>query len=175
MEGKKVTYTLKQEKSIQHYLINGDKTAAYKHAYSTSRMKPATINRTAKRLFDLPKICTRIAQEQKATFDRNKATIDEVLSIMADNLRIDPAPLFNDDGSMKNIKDIPKKARMALADIETNELRFGKEVVGEIKKVKFNSRTQIMDMFMKHLGGYEKDNKQQQDNITIFKIPDNGR
>jgi len=175
MGGKKVTYTPRQEKAIQHYLINGDKTAAYRHAYSTTRMKPATINRIAKRLFDLPKICTRIEQEQKATFDRNKATIDEVLSIMADSLRVDPAEMINEDGSLKKISQMPKSARMAIAAIEVNELRIGGESVGEIKKVKLNSRTQVMDMFMKHLGGYEKDNKQQQSNITIFKIPDNGR
>ncbi len=167
MKEKRVTYTLKQEKAIQHYLINGDKTAAYRDAYSTSRMKPATINRIAKRLFDLPKICTRIEQEHKDTYKRNHATIDEALSILADNLRTDPSLIFNADGTIKKMADIPKEIRLAISGFRLKD--------GKIIEIKFNSKSSFMDMTLKHLGGYEKDNKQQQDNITIFEIPDNGR
>lgn len=167
--------TIKQDNYCQYYVSFGDKTKAYKKAYNCIRMKPQTITRNANALIKIDKIATRIQQLQKEMFERNKATIDEVISIMSDNLRFDPVEMINDDGSIKKIKDMPKNIRMVLAGIDVDEIIVKGKVIGETKKIRFNSRTQIIDMFMKHLGGYEKDNKQQQDNITIFKIPDNGR
>ena len=105
MEEKRVTYTLKQEKAIQHYLINGDKTKAYRHAYNCSRMKDSTVNRKAKELFDNGKITARIEFEREKIYERNKATIDEALSILSDNLRTDPAEMFYDDGKLKKLKE----------------------------------------------------------------------
>jgi hypothetical protein len=44
--------TVKQESAVQEFLINGgNKTAAYKSAYSTSRMKEETVNNKAYQLF----------------------------------------------------------------------------------------------------------------------------
>lgn len=36
-------------------------------------------------------------------------------------------------------------------------------------------RVPALDKLMKHLGGYERDNNQQSNNIILVKLPDNGR
>ena len=64
--------TLKQEKFCQEYMDTGNATEAYRRVYSTSRMKPATVNRNAKALLDHSKISARIAQlkeKLQKTFD----------------------------------------------------------------------------------------------------------
>lgn len=57
----KQNLTPKQEKAVQEFLINGgNKTAAYRVAYSTSNMKESTINENACRLFANSKVKARL-------------------------------------------------------------------------------------------------------------------
>ncbi|MFO8007247.1 MAG: terminase small subunit, partial [Candidatus Brocadiia bacterium] len=51
--------TAKQEKAVQHYILHGNMTAAYRHAYDCGRMKAATIKRRAFELFNTPHIAAR--------------------------------------------------------------------------------------------------------------------
>ncbi len=168
-------FTIKQEKAIQHYLLNGNKTAAYRHAYSCDKMKPETVNRKAKYLFDLDKIRARVDYERKEAWRRNHMTLDELLSRLANLSRADIGLLFNEHGGLRPLSEIPEEVRMSISGIETFEVNVDGEVVGETKKIRKIDPTKPMDMLMKHLGGYEKDNQQQQNNVTIFQIPDNGR
>ena len=55
-----MTLTVKQEKFCQSYIETGNASEAYRQAYSASKMKPETVNRTAKELLDHPKITARI-------------------------------------------------------------------------------------------------------------------
>ncbi len=51
-------------------------------------------------------------------------------------------------------------------------------VIGKLKKVAEENdkdRVPALDKLMKHLGGYERDNTQQSNNIILVKLPDNGR
>ncbi len=75
-----MSLTIKQEKAVQHFLINGNKTAAYKHAYSTSRMKEKTINEKASKLFANDKVRTRVEELQKELEEENKISRDWVLN-----------------------------------------------------------------------------------------------
>ena len=51
---------LKQEAACWAYVETGDKSEAYRRAYNIANMKPATVYRLAKRLFDQAKIGTRV-------------------------------------------------------------------------------------------------------------------
>jgi len=51
-------------------------------------------------------------------------------------------------------------------------------VITKLKKVAEENdkdRVPALDKLMKHLGGYERDNNQQSNNIILVKLPDNGR
>jgi phage terminase small subunit len=51
-------------------------------------------------------------------------------------------------------------------------------VISKLKKVAEENdkdRVPALDKLMKHLGGYERDNNQQSNNIILVKLPDNGR
>ncbi len=87
--------TLKEEKAVQEYFSNGgNKTAAYKSAYNTSRMKDKTINEKASRFFASGKISARVKELQKELEEENKISRDWVLEkakIMVErSLRAEP-------------------------------------------------------------------------------------
>lgn len=74
-----MTLTVKQEKFCQSYIETGNASEAYRQAYSASKMKPETVNRTAKELLDHPKITARINNLQKKHEERHKLTVDDLL------------------------------------------------------------------------------------------------
>jgi len=154
--------TIKQEAFCQAYILLGDKSAAYRESYSTKNMKAETINERASRLSNEYKISTRIAFLQKEIKEENKATISEVLNTLSDMLRFDISELYDSNGNLKSIHSIPKKARLMISQLETDEIYVKNEAIGQVKKVKVFDKMQAVEKFMKHFGAYEKDNGQKQ-------------
>jgi len=68
--------TVKQEKACQAYVECGDKSKAYRTAYNTTNMKPATVNRAAKELFDNPKMTAREQELRAEHRKRHDVTVD---------------------------------------------------------------------------------------------------
>lgn len=168
-------FTIKQEKAIQNFLIHGNKTQAYRSAYNCSKMKPETVNRKAKDLFDKGKIRARIEKERVATWKRNQMTLDELLSRAADMIRADISLAYNENGSLKKLHEMPLIIRMAIVGVDTDEITIEGVKIGETKKIKKADPSKYFDMLMKHLGAYDKHNQQLKNNVTIFQLPDNGR
>jgi transcriptional regulator of heat shock response len=152
--------TIKQEAFCQAYIRLGDKSAAYREAYSTGKMKSETVNRMAFELFNNHKITTRIDFLRGKIEQDNKATIGEIVNTLSDMLRFDVAELYDSNGNLKNIHSIPKKARLMIAQLETEEIKVKNESIGQTKKLKVFDKLQAVEKLMKHLGGYEKDNQQ---------------
>jgi len=74
-----VKLTIKQEAFCLAYVESGSASAAYRVAYNASKMKPATVNRTAKELLDTPKITARIKELQYNALERHNVTVDSLL------------------------------------------------------------------------------------------------
>ena len=70
--------TPKQEAAAQAFVECGDKSEAYRRAYDTSNMKPETVNREAFRLFENPKIATRVKELQAIQMERHNVTVDSL-------------------------------------------------------------------------------------------------
>ncbi|GIZ08360.1 terminase small subunit [Flavobacterium sp. UMI-01] len=159
--------TIKQEKFCQAYIKLGDKSAAYREAYSAERMKANTIHRKAQELFNNGLVTARIEVLQDELKKRNDITIDEIVNGLADMLQFDVAELYDEDGKLKNIHQIPKKARLMISELHTDEIFSKNKVIGQSKKVKIFDKLNVVEKLMKHLGGYEKDNRQKE---TIVKV-----
>lgn len=71
--------TPKQEAFALAYVETGNASEAYRRAYDAEKMKPATVNRTAKELLDNPKIAARIEELQSGHAERHKLTVDDLL------------------------------------------------------------------------------------------------
>lgn len=164
--------TIKQEAFCQAYLRLGDKSAAYREVYSCSNMKAETIHSKASLLSSEDKVRARIEQLQKEAIERNKATLDEVLIVLADIIRFDPAAMYDENGNLLPIHKMPKKVRMCIQSFEVQEIPSFNDGQPETltKKVKHYDKLAGVEKLMKHLGGYELDNKQKV--INIFQPDD---
>lgn len=159
--------TIKQEAFCQAYLRLGDKSAAYREVYSCSNMKPETIHTKASLLSNEDKVRTRIDGLRKDAVERNKASLDEVLMVLADIIRFDPAEMYDENGNLLPIHKMPKKVRMCIQSFEVEEISSFDDEAPETftKKVKHYDKLSGVEKLMKHLGGYELDNKQKVTNI----------
>ena len=72
--------TDKQEKFVQKYIECGNQSESYRHAYNAKNMKPATVNRAAKEVYDNPNVAARIKELQAQARKRHDLTIDDLIA-----------------------------------------------------------------------------------------------
>jgi len=156
--------TVKQEKFCLVYFQCGDASEAYRQVYDCKKMKPATINRTAHELLKNPKIAARIEELRSAAAEKAVLTESRVLEEAARIGLCDSRKLFNEDGALKAIHELDADVASAIAAVEVEELfennGEGREHVGRVKKIKMWDKNSALEQLFKHLGMYEKDNKQ---------------
>lgn len=174
----RVNLTAKQEGFCLSYFETGEVTASYQAHYDTSRMKHSNVKKCASELLADPKVAARIQQlrDEAAAI----ACITEA-QVLAEAGRIgfsDPATLFDVDGNLLDIKKMTPETRAAIASIEIDEEKVvvkdaeggtTTRTVSRVRKVKLWDKNSALEKLMKHMGMFERDNKQR---AGIFdKIP----
>jgi phage terminase small subunit len=166
--------TIKQENFCQAYIRLGDKSAAYREAYNASKMKNESVNSLASRLFENVHITSRVEFLQKEALERNNITVDELIKTMASMVRFDLSEMYDENGKLKHIHDIPKEARQMISQIDVFEefemVKGEKVLIGYTKKVRTFNKLDAVEKLMKHLGGYKEDNKQRSQQNTSVKV-----
>ena len=71
--------TPKQEAFALAYVETGNASEAYRRSYNAGKMKPETVNRTAKEQLDNPKIAARLAELKAAHVERHEITVDDLI------------------------------------------------------------------------------------------------
>lgn len=61
------------------YVETGNASEAYRRSYNAEKMKPETVNRTAKEQLDNPKIAARLAELKAAHVERHEITVDDLI------------------------------------------------------------------------------------------------
>lgn len=148
--------TIKQEKAYLKYIECGDKSEAYRFAYNTENMKPATINRLAFELFENPKIRARVEKElKKRRFDA-AITQERILEEEKCLSYFDPAKLFElKTGTLIHPKDLPEYVRRAIVGLDIKELRTKEGEEKRYKfKYKFSDKGKSLERISRHLGMY---------------------
>ena len=160
--------TLKQENFCLAYIETGNATEAYRRAYNTERMKPETANRNAKLMLDDNKIATRLAEFRKPVIEKTQLTLERVIIENMNVAFFDIRTILDEQGNLLPISEWPAAAGAAISSIEILEQYEGsgkeRQFVGYLKKVKLVEKGAALDRLMKHLGAYEKDNKQKENN-----------
>ena len=72
--------TPKQEKFCLVYIETGNASEAYRQSYNTAKMKPETVNRTAKQLLDNRKIAARLDELREEHAKRHEITVDTLVA-----------------------------------------------------------------------------------------------
>lgn len=150
--------TPQQEKFAQAVAIGKTYADAYRDAYHTENMKDNTIYVNSSVLMSDNKIIIRVNELRNATVKRNEVTLDEVLQEMANWLRFDVKSIFNDDGTMKPLKEMTNQESSSIAQYECVELFDGsgdkRTHIGYLKKVKIIDKRAVAEMFLKKFGAF---------------------
>lgn len=162
--------TAKQEKFAVEFVTYGNKSRAYRIAYDAQNMPPQSIAVKAHEVANNVNVALRIRELEKLrsqTFETNmQETIEGIFQIS----KFDIADLYNEDGSMKNIHDIPKHVRTAISSIKVYDdiVNRGEEKIkiGETREIKTFDKLAAFEKLMKHFGAYAEHNYQKNPELS---------
>lgn len=144
--------TPKQARFVAEYLIDLNATEAAKRCgYS-----PKTAKQQGSRLLTNADVAMAVAkgkERQLAVADLSAARVLEEMRRLA---FFDVADIFDSDGNLKPIHEIPAEARSAIAGLEVARANFdktdGKKSNEWLHKVKLAAKDRALEMLAKHFG-----------------------
>jgi phage terminase small subunit len=148
--------TPKQTRFVAEYLANGLNAtkAAISAGYSAKNA-----DTEGSRLLVNVKVAAEISKKSQKVLDKLDFSVERTMREVARLAFFDPAKLFEDDGSLKPIKDIDEDTRSVIAGLEVTELFEGdgeqKHAYGLLKKVKISDRRGALDMLMRYHALYQ--------------------
>jgi phage terminase small subunit len=157
---KKRGLTPKALKFVQEYLIDLNATqAAIRSGYA-----PKRADATAYNLLRKTEIQAALNVARQELSAKSGITPEKVIQGFADLAFSDLADCYDENGNLKNIHDIPKPARMALAGVKVYEEFAGKgeerTKIGETKRVRLWDKHKGLESLAKHFGLYDADQSQ---------------
>lgn len=157
--------TPKQEAFVQAYLLTGIASDAYRKAYPATKMSDKTVWESASRLLANSKVVARVEALRKEQSEKFAVTKERVIAEVAKIAFFDIRSIFNDDGSLKHIKDLDDAAAAAIAGMEAIQVGDDGQLI-VTKKFKMSDKNVALEKLMKHLGLYELDNQQKKDPLA---------
>lgn len=164
-----------QKKFIREFIQNPVGIQAYITARAPKTVSYETARVEASRLLTNPAVKREIEAAGKALFNVAKLKGVNVVRGLKKIAFADPIDLIEKDAKgneqLRSIRNIPYKARLALASIKAKVVsvkKLGTGTVEEVQKTttiveyKLNDRVAALDKLMKYMGKYEKDNRQKQ-------------
>jgi phage terminase small subunit len=145
---------------VDEYMLSNSATEAYiKAGYS-----PKLAHSNVSKVLNHPDVQEEISIRLAARAVEKKLEADEVLEELRRIVHADPRAIYDDNGCILPIKQWPPEVASMVASIEVFEEYTGRgedrELIGHTKKIKFWDKNQAIEKAMKHLGQFEKDNKQ---------------
>lgn len=105
-----------------------------------------TANRQASRLLDDPRVLKLIAEVVAVPLADAEVTTERVLQELAAIAFVDPADIWEDGGTIRNISDIPTQARRAIAGISRRDTKEGISIA-----LKMHSKPAALETLGKYL------------------------
>lgn len=108
------------------------------------------------RLLGNVRVRAAIERFQAGLAGKIEVEVERVVRELAALAFLDPRDLFDANGKLLPVCDIPEQARRAIAAIEVEEL-YGKEGrqtvnIGRIKKIRLAAKVPALDLLARHLG-----------------------
>ena len=154
----KSNLTYKQQRFIEEYLVDlNAKQAAIRAGYSKKTAKAIGCENLTK-----PNLAAEIERRQAEIRKETGITQQRVLQEYAKIAFLDPTEFFNQDGSLKQIHNIPKDVAAAIGGFDQVTRRIGGKKDPEYedtKKIKLIDKKGALDSISRHLGMFEADNR----------------
>lgn len=143
--------TPKQELFCRKYVETGYAYEAYKMAYDTSNMKPASVYNLASRLLNKVEIRCRISEIEAEFLEAAKIDQVKVMETLYAIVQCDPADMYDLDEAtgktrVKTPRQLPKRLRQSIKTIRLNR--------GNVT-YDFNSKTEAARV-LASMAGWEK-------------------
>ncbi len=131
----------KQRRFVAEYLKDQNGTqAAIRAGYS-----PKTAQEQSSDLLSKPIIRAAVDTELAKIQEKAGVTQERILAALLNIAEIDPRKLFERDGTLKKLKDLPNDVALTIASIESDDTK------GHLKKIKFWDKTRALELLGKHL------------------------
>lgn len=141
-----------QARFVTEYVKTNDEIKAYVNTYGDCDNPSEEV----KNLMRTRSVKKAINSQVKALALRLMGTDNSVLAELIRNATYDPRDLFNDDGSLKNMKEIPEDLARCITKISVKDIKekVGESIhkVGEIVDISFSNKITALDKLMKHKG-----------------------
>lgn len=166
-----------QKKFARIYAKKGHVTNAAKAAgYS-----PKTAYSQGSDLLKKPEVAQYVAQLQERAARRAEITVAKVLAELGKHAFADIARLYDDNGNLLSMQDIPKSARVTLQSVEVDEIYSGRGEsrmkIGETKKVRMTDKLKALELLGRHLKMFTDVTQLQNPDggpIAFLQLPSNG-
>jgi phage terminase small subunit len=103
-----------------------------------------------------PKVIADIEAARAKLIEKIQVTSERMLSELAGIAFFDPADVFNPDGTLMALSEMPPQARRAIAGIEVETLFSGtgdnRQQIGLLRKIRLVPKLQALEMLARHLG-----------------------
>jgi phage terminase small subunit len=151
---------------IEAYVENGGNGAEAARAagYSGSNL---VLSQSASRALACPYVQEELAKRRAALSEKYALRSDDVIKSIAQAIYFDPRKLFNQDGTLKAIHELDDDTALMIASVETVQVG-SEDSPAIVKKIKWESKATARDQAMRHLGLYEKDNRQRTDPQAVL-------
>ena len=143
---------IRRQRFVEEYMVDLVPNAA--KAAERAGYSIRTARSQGSRLLKDPRVKAAIADAQKAQMKRIQMSADDVLVGLAEIASIDIADIFDENNSLRPLKEIPAHVRRAIAGIEVEELFEGRgesrEHVGRNRKLKLSDKVRALEILAKH-------------------------
>ncbi len=163
MTAKKLTD--KQELFCQEYLVDLNATqAAIRAGYSEQTANEQGCQNLAKL-----NVQERVAELKQQRSEKVEITSDQVLRELKNWWEYDATQFM--ELTLSEVKKLPEDVRRLVTGFKTREDSKGNKTY----ELSFVSKEKTIEMINRHIGFYEKDNKQRDGGVTIVQLPGNER
>lgn len=145
------------ERFVDEYLIDLNATRAYADVYPESSYESA--RRLGSLLLTNVDVQAAIAEAKQVRSERTHITQDRVLLEIARLAFNDPRRAFDASGNLLPVQQWPDEVAAAVSSIKVKRVMEGENQV-EVSEIKFWDKGKQIEIAGKHLGIFEKDNKQ---------------
>lgn len=176
-----------QKRFCDEYLIDLNATRAYKVAYSRCK-KDETASVNGSKLLRNTKVKEYIKERQEELQKETKVTQQKVINELAAIAFFNIKNIYNEDGSLKSIKDIDNETAKAIASVKTlqkagsmkiNINPNGKDeevpvehIAEQTIEYKTNDKKGALELLGKHLGMFNDINVNMKNAIQVELVDD---
>lgn len=113
------TGALQRQLFVYAYCANGlnGTRAAIEAGYS-----PSSADQTARSLLKRPEIAAEVAKFTKAQLHKAQVTAERTIQENAAIAHFDPAEIYNEDGSIRDVREMPRHVRGVIASVQADEV-----------------------------------------------------